>query len=291
VTFAVDKSEVELSQQLGLGEPAVASGAEIRTVLRRRRGRGLGSANSGDVLFNSLLESAPTLAAAVDLFQSRSSDVAAANDLLKVYMDTRLLDDLSPLETMFPVLQLKTLNLESLPLTIMAANNAIYHRRYAQAMEKYLIAYRLDKEQPLTCLCLSAFIVFLSMHHTLHQSADGRHQVYGKGLAFLIKYAELRKGQQAKQSDVMSEKERLHSLCLQQEVWYNMGRSYHDVKLLHLAVAMYNKALAIAEDEPKVKTLPSHCTREAAHNLVVIYKSSKAINLALSIMQRHLSFP
>ena len=39
-------------------------------------------------------------------------------------------------------------------------------------------------------------------------------------------------------------------LALQQEVYYNLGRLYQEIKLNHLAVDCYNKVLKIADTHP-----------------------------------------
>ena len=76
-----------------------------------------------------------------------------------------------------------------------------------------------------------------------------------------------------------------------------LGRAFHDIKLNHLAVIQYQNALAVA-DQMSSRQSPSspstrsslNVTREAAHNLVLIYKQSGAVDLALELMLKYLTF-
>ncbi len=83
----------------------------------------------------------------------------------------------------------------------------------------------------------------------------------------------------------------------QQEAAYNIGRAAHQLGLLHLAAPFYERALAT---EPPVD--PScgpgmaagaarssfDVRREAAHNLVLIYRTTGAVMLARKVMRQHL---
>ena len=79
--------------------------------------------------------------------------------------------------------------------------------------------------------------------------------------------------------------------------YYNivLGRAFHEVKLNHLAVVQYKHALEIADkissrQSPSLPPCSLNVTREAAHNLVLIYKQSGAKNLALELMLKYLTF-
>jgi len=79
-----------------------------------------------------------------------------------------------------------------------------------------------------------------------------------------------------------------------------LGRAFHDVKLNHLAVIQYQNALEIADQirsrqSSLTSSSPAPCgclnvTREAAHNLVLIYKQSGATDMALELMLKYLTF-
>ena len=81
-----------------------------------------------------------------------------------------------------------------------------------------------------------------------------------------------------------------------QERNYNLGRAFHAIGLVHLAVPYYERVLAYyggsdhgseaGTDAPR-----GGCglRREAAHNLVHIYRASGSIALARQIMRAHLT--
>ena len=83
------------------------------------------------------------------------------------------------------------------------------------------------------------------------------------------------------------------------EVHYNLGRFHHQLGTPHLAVAAYRRVLALADQrsEDDVATggegegarAQHGPAREAAHNLVQIYRASGAISLARAIMSRYLA--
>ena len=98
-----------------------------------------------------------------------------------------------------------------------------------------------------------------------------------------------------------------------QETMYNLGRCFHELRLYHLAVEQYLEALELANSYPFLLLIEDDdddddgngngdgcsgnrggrvgggsVTREAAHNLVLIYKQSDSHNLALEIMLKYL---
>lgn len=82
-----------------------------------------------------------------------------------------------------------------------------------------------------------------------------------------------------------------------QEAAYNIGRAAHQLGLLHLATPFYERALA-AEPPPanaapggaaaSARAADLDLRREAAHNLVLIYKTTGAVALARQVMRQHL---
>jgi general transcription factor 3C polypeptide 3 (transcription factor C subunit 4) len=112
---------------------------------------------------------------------------------------------------------------------------------------------------------------------------------------------------QEQQRSYTESNQSMEEVRMYQEVLYNLGRGFHDVRLYHLAAAQYEKALQLAREHPALARPPlpnSHqqqqqqqeeeervglnVTREAAHNLVLIYRRSGASDLALDIMQSFL---
>jgi tetratricopeptide (TPR) repeat protein len=81
----------------------------------------------------------------------------------------------------------------------------------------------------------------------------------------------------------------MHELSLYQETLYNLGRAFHDMKLLHLACEQYTRALEIARVYAYLRDDDCAVTRQAAHNLVQIYKRSGAKDMALEVLQQFLT--
>jgi tetratricopeptide (TPR) repeat protein len=84
--------------------------------------------------------------------------------------------------------------------------------------------------------------------------------------------------------------EDLNEFSVYQETLYNLGRAFQDIDLNHLAVEQYKKALDLVEKNEVFSQCVLNVTKEAAFNLVLLYKKSNANNLAFQIMQKYLSF-
>jgi tetratricopeptide (TPR) repeat protein len=158
-----------------------------------------------------------------------------------------------------------------------------------------------------------------------HKLTKQRHEVMFKGIAFMHRYLTLRRGSVSspvmrvvhaclRSSDHAADvttacssgssssstatrpareealtAAQMHELSLYQETLYNLGRAFHDMKLLHLACEQYTRALEIAEVYAYLRDDDSAVTRQAAHNLVQIYKRSGAKDMALEVMQQFLT--
>ena len=140
----------------------------------------------------------------------------------------------------------------------------------------------------------------------------------------------------APHADPELQSEYISDEALLQEVHFNYGRAYSELKFYHLAVKHFNLALALADNNPFLrgnkfiinskinvnnesnngtnvemnKNDDNRCyikqnskdlnstsyfshlqvTRECAHNLVLIYKKSGAIDQALEVMRKYLTF-
>lgn len=231
----------------------------------------------------------PHLMNVAKAFLSSPDAYSSANDLFRVYMEHRALEDLTPFELTLPLRKFRAAFPKSVPLKFLFANNNLHSRQYLQALDGYLEIFSLDSRQPLVCLCVGALLSFLSKHTILQPSSSGRHGVFAKSLAFLLKYGELRNNN-LNSDNGSAQEARIQAISYQQEVFYNMGRYYHDAGLFHLAAKMYQKALLMVDEEPSLKSSAANVTFEAAHNLVLIYKQSDSPNLALDIMMRYLVF-
>lgn len=73
----------------------------------------------------------------------------------------------------------------------------------------------------------------------------------------------------------------MYTTIEKQEADYNLGRAFHLLGLVSIAVQYYNKVLNDYQDE-KLK-------KHAAYNCVIIYQESGNTELANHIMERYLS--
>lgn len=87
--------------------------------------------------------------------------------------------------------------------------------------------------------------------------------------------------------DSITAQEYAEQRCSEQEACYNLGRAAHQLRLLHVAVPFYERALAA---KPPPNSSSADLRREAAHNLVLIYRSTGATGLARQVMREHLTF-
>jgi len=119
-----------------------------------------------------------------------------------------------------------------------------------------------------------------------------RHGCLVKCLGFLERYARLRR-EQGVEEEVGREGGRKEGAkkAMEQEVVFNMGRAFHQAGLLHMAVPFYQDALSLFdryEEELKAVGEKGHVTREAAWNLVVIYKGANSRELARGVVENYL---
>ena len=77
---------------------------------------------------------------------------------------------------------------------------------------------------------------------------------------------------------------------MQQEILYNIGKAYQEIKLNHIATDFYLKAIKLHDENPTFAASKLNVTKEAVFNLIIIYKKSKAIDLAIELMDKYLIF-
>lgn len=65
------------------------------------------------------------------------------------------------------------------------------------------------------------------------------------------------------------------------EVYYNLGRLYHQLNELSFALLFYNKAMEVGI---------GNCLIRSAYNACLIYHSSKSYKLEFNIRKKYLSF-
>ncbi|GMH45921.1 hypothetical protein BSKO_13884 [Bryopsis sp. KO-2023] len=148
----------------------------------------------------------------------------------------------------------------SVPVKLMMGHVLTHSGQFLDALGEYLAAYRDVPNDPLTLLLLGVTYINCSI---TSRASDG-HNMILKGCSFLDEYKRKRSNPQ--------------------ESHYNFGRAYHQLGLFHIAVKAYEQCLK-AEAPPGVPCIK----REAAHNLVLIYKATGAKELARRVMQENLT--
>jgi len=171
-------------------------------------------------------------------------------------------------------------NKSSIPMTLLAGNDDLLKGRYGHALGYYVDALILDAEQPVTSLCLGTLLIFLSCHPLVKY----RMETLIKGLACLKQYESTRKRQKLPDQD---DNMNLQELSVRQEVLYNFGHAFQDLKLNHIALKCYTEALELVDENPLMLT-KMNVTRETAHNLVLILKQSESFDLCEEIMRKYL---
>eukprot|EP00191_Tetraselmis_sp_GSL018_P017842 CAMPEP_0177584482 /NCGR_PEP_ID=MMETSP0419_2-20121207/3923_1 /TAXON_ID=582737 /ORGANISM="Tetraselmis sp., Strain GSL018" /LENGTH=972 /DNA_ID=CAMNT_0019074031 /DNA_START=110 /DNA_END=3024 /DNA_ORIENTATION=- len=144
----------------------------------------------------------------------------------------------------------------SVPLILLAGHSFMMNGTPADAINEYVHAFHQSPEEPLVSLSLGVALLKDAMSFR----ASHRHRSILQAFAFLCNYRRLRGNSQ--------------------EAAYNIGRAMHDIGLLHLAVPFYEEALSLgASPSAGGCSGPSDLSREAAHNLALIYRGSGAIDM------------
>jgi general transcription factor 3C polypeptide 3 (transcription factor C subunit 4) len=158
-----------------------------------------------------------------------------------------------------------------------------FKHQYSTCLEKYVAAFSADPSQPLTALCLSATLTFLSLHPHVKRKGDA----CGKALSLFALYSHLRVPETKVSSNKAEENsvERYRRLCCQQEVFYNLACLYGKINMQHLAEHFFLRAIEMDDLDES----PLRLTQEAAFNLSLIYRESGNDNLAYDVLKKHLS--
>ncbi|KAL3193193.1 hypothetical protein MRX96_018024 [Rhipicephalus microplus] len=155
----------------------------------------------------------------------------------------------------------------SLPLGVLVAHNAFLCANYKHALAEYTQLLRhVGKEEPMLLLCSGISLMRMAGQQlTLNQNCPESQKSAGvqksprkfywlatQGMAFLCRYL------RARGSD-----------C--QEALFNVGRALHELSYPHMAVNMYQRALAAP---PAVQEMPEvfDLRREIAFNLSLLYQ-------------------
>lgn len=241
--------------------------------------------------------SAETKKAALDLLKS-PRQLAMANLLVKSIISSAE-HPLEPkyVEQTFAVNRFPLWFPDNIGSLLLAGNERAQSRKFAEALDKYLDAYELDKSQPLTCLYISSLLIFLAYFRLIKQRID----VLNKGLVFLEQYKITRRLHANKIREyIQNTSDVVPSLIEEddvvQEIYYNLGRAMSECEMQHLAVDNYTSALDVQDDYDILhdtnmnaggRVLP--LTRQAAHNLVLILKKSQANSHAYQVMRKYLT--
>ncbi|KAL3984568.1 TPR repeat family protein [Acanthocheilonema viteae] len=162
----------------------------------------------------------------------------------------------------------------NLALQMISGNNSLITGAYRHALGEYLHVWKLVPDNPLVCMLIGLTFV----HMSCKKDIFSRHMVALRGLAFMNRYQQLRGDNQ--------------------ETYYNIGRMFHQMNILPLAMYFYGKCLKI--DIPKVvvtdEATGDECAVEAeeydlrpmaAHNLALIYLASGNHYVARNLLERY----
>ena len=199
---------------------------------------------------------------------------------------------------------------DSVPLMMLVGHHCALTRNLGLGIAEYLRASSLRPQEPLIALCLGTSY----LGQVMQKNTYNRHLVCLRAFTFLDKYAKLRCpvprpiGSPSAPADPEEELAAARRKCLlAQEVSYNLGRAYHQINLLNLAVPYYEQTLELAvkhrEEARELRRRvgggaaaggaeagPAGLEREAAYNLFLIYRSHPGSQrLAREILREHLT--
>lgn len=128
-------------------------------------------------------------------------------------------------------------------------NNFLNSGRYLVAL-KYFLEHHNQCKDPMTALLIAITILVMASQRTV----DKHHNLVLQGIAYLLKYQNLRN-------------------C-DQETYYNLGRAYQMLSINNLAVEYYEKALASSNIAHCQQHGDINLTKETAYNLYLVYKDN-----------------
>ncbi|KAF1751041.1 hypothetical protein GCK72_017593 [Caenorhabditis remanei] len=165
-------------------------------------------------------------------------------------------------------------NKDNHALQAISGNNSLITGTYRHAMGEYLRVWVNNRRNPLICLLLALTFTHMSCKKDL----SSRHLIGIRGIAFMKKYSRVR--------------------TCNQEVYYNIGRMFHQMSILPLAKHFYDKVLHAAppnvfafDDDGNEIIVPAEkydLRKMAAHNLALIYRTSGNHYAARAIYEKYL---
>lgn len=145
-------------------------------------------------------------------------------------------------------------------LTILHANNCLVAGTYKYALNEYAAAFRRE-ESPMLAFLMGVTLIQMACQ----KFSAKKHSLVTQGVAFLWQYKDLR------------------GPCGLQEVYYNIGRAFHQLGLLPAAAHHYKLVL---ESTPPDEPMLDLC-QEAAFNLHLIYINAGCIDLAQMYLDKY----
>jgi general transcription factor 3C polypeptide 3 (transcription factor C subunit 4) len=115
------------------------------------------------------------------------------------------------------------------------------------------------------------------LHRAMQRQADNRHILILQGMTFIFQYYRLYKERSHRYTGGIS-------ASMRQAAEYNVGRAFHQLGLLSLAVKYYERALMVDVSGFEKRDLKF----EAAHNLGLIYAFSGNYKAARELTEKYL---
>lgn len=150
-------------------------------------------------------------------------------------------------------------------LTMLHANNCFMTGTYKYALSEYMSAYR---QEPSALLAFMISVTLLQM--ACQKFADKKNSLITQSIAFLWEYKEFRGSKNL------------------QEVHYNIGRLFHQLGLLPMALFNYKKALETKPPDMDGLDELFDLKREIAFNIALIYQSSGSLKLARHYIEKYI---
>ncbi|EJD73995.1 TPR Domain containing protein [Loa loa] len=161
-----------------------------------------------------------------------------------------------------------------LALQMISGNNSLITGAYRHALGEYLHIWKLFPDNPLVCMLIGLTFV----HMSCKKDIFSRHMIALRGLAFMNRYQQLRGDNQ--------------------ETYYNVGRMFHQMNILPLAMYFYGKCLKadipkivvtdeVTGNERTVEAEEYNLQPMAAHNLALIYLASGNHYVARNLLERY----
>lgn len=145
-------------------------------------------------------------------------------------------------------------------LTVLHANNCLVAGTYKYALNEYAAAFRRE-ESPMLAFLMGVTLIQMACQ----KFSAKKHSLVTQGIAFLWQYKDLR------------------GPCGLQEVYYNLGRAFHQLGLLPAATHHYKLVL---ETKPPAEPMLDLC-QEAAFNLHLIYLNAGCKDLAQMYLDKY----